>query len=269
MWPKLLPAARAQDAYGRNRTVPAPWRRRWRDGRPTWPRVVTRPCTPGDGPTWRQFLAERHAILAAVPADPTAAIPAAKRELDSLRRRRGDLETGRGGYANHPLNRAVLDHEQAEANVARLRGNLDGRRLPRRERREKETELVQCRARLVASIRTVDDIRTPESNRIDRAETMLTTKLAALEEQHERRNAWFTSHPEAARRLDRIDRAVEALSAEVDGPARGRGGAGPHGRAAVDPEYPAPGPFARHRTRALNWAILGGLSCHCWALATI
>ena len=79
-----------------------------------------------------RLLAERHAILAVVPADPTAAIRAAERELDGLRRRRADLEAGRGHYANHPVNRAVLDLEQAQENVARLEGNLSGRRLPRR-----------------------------------------------------------------------------------------------------------------------------------------
>ena len=142
-----------------------------------------------------RLLAERHAILAAVPTDPTAAIRAAERELDGLRRRRADLETGRGNYANHPINRAVLDHEQAQANVIRLQGNLDGRRLPRRERREKETQLVQWRARHLASARTVDDIRMPEGKRIDKAEAKVVGRLAGLYEQRELRGAWLTAIP--------------------------------------------------------------------------
>jgi hypothetical protein len=93
-------------------------------------------------------MAERHAILAAVPADPTAAIRAADLELDGLRRRQADLENGRGSYANRPLNRAVIAHDEATRNVTRLQGNLTRGRLPRPERREKEAELVQWRLRL-------------------------------------------------------------------------------------------------------------------------
>ncbi|MDP1803539.1 MAG: hypothetical protein Q8K72_00075 [Acidimicrobiales bacterium] len=103
-----------------------------------------------------RLLAERHALLAGVPADPTAAIRAGERELDGLRRRRADLETGRGHYANHPINRAVLNHQQAQENVARLRGNLDGRRLPRREQREKEAELARWCVRHAAAAKDLD-----------------------------------------------------------------------------------------------------------------
>jgi len=66
----------------------------------------------------------------------------AERELDRLRHRRADLETGRGTSANHPLDRDMLDHERAKENVARLRETLTSGRLPRRDRRTKETERV-------------------------------------------------------------------------------------------------------------------------------
>ena len=168
-----------------------------------------------------ELLAERHAILATVPADSTAAIRAAERELDRLRHRRADLETGRGSYANHPLNRAVLDHEQAKENVARLRGNLTSRRLPRRERREKESDLVRWRLRLAGVTQTLDDLRTPERKRIDGAEVQVTSKLAGLHEAQQQRADFFATHPEAARRLDRIDCEVQALDVVLKGPARG------------------------------------------------
>ncbi|MDQ3643861.1 MAG: AAA family ATPase, partial [Actinomycetota bacterium] len=94
-------------------------RREWKvERRLTW--VIDRPTGTGRHTSGRprdvdaalrrgELLAERHAILAVVPADSTAAIRAAERELDRLRRQRADLETGRGSYANHPLNRTVLD----------------------------------------------------------------------------------------------------------------------------------------------------------------
>ena len=168
-----------------------------------------------------RLLAERHAILAAVPSDPTAAIRAADRELDGVRCRRVDLEIGRGSYANHPINRAVLDHQRAEGNVARLVSNLAGRRLGRRERREKETELARWRPRLDAAERRLDDVRRPELRRLDKAEAELTNGLAVLHGEREERAAWFARHPEAARRLDRLDRDSGALNIAVAGPGLG------------------------------------------------
>ncbi len=165
-----------------------------------------------------QLLAERHAILAGVPADPTAAIRVTERELDGSRRRQADLETGRGRFANHPVNRAVLDFEQAEANLTRLRGNLDGRRLPRRERREKEAELAQWRVRQAAAAKALDDLVTPERRRLDRAEAKLVDRLSGLHERREERDAWFARNPEAARRVDGIEHEVETLNAVVDPP---------------------------------------------------
>jgi conjugative relaxase-like TrwC/TraI family protein len=191
------------------------------DHAPSVGRPVATPSRDVDAALRRgRLLAERHAILAVVPADPAAAIRTAERELGGLRRRRADLETGRGHYANHPLNRAVLDHEQAHANVIRLEGDLNNRRPPRRERREKETQLVQWHARLIASARTVQDIRTPEVKRIARAETHITGRLAGLHDQQERRADWMASHPEAARRVDRIDRELQALAVVLERPAK-------------------------------------------------
>lgn len=168
-----------------------------------------------------RLLAERQAIVAALPADPTAAIRTTERELDGLRRRRSDLEVGRGSYANHPVNRAVLDHEQAQENVARLQVNLSRRRLPWRERREKETELAQWRPRLAASAKALDDIRTPERERLDKAEKTAVDRLGGLHEQREQRAVWFAGHPEAPRRLGDIDRAVDALNVAVEVPTAG------------------------------------------------
>ena len=163
-----------------------------------------------------RLLAERHAILAAVPSDPTAAIRAAERELDGLCRRRADLETGRGHYANHPINQAVLDHQRAEENVARLEGNLVGRRLPRRGRREKEAELARWRVRHAATAKALDDLVTPERRRLDKAEAKLADRLGGLDAQREQRADWFAANPDAARRIDGIERDVETLSVVVN-----------------------------------------------------
>lgn len=133
--------------------------------------------------------------------------------MDALRRRRSDLETGRGWYANHPLNRAVLDQQQTEASVARLTGNLAGRRLPRRGRRQKEAELARWRARQAATARALGDLVTPERRRLDSAEPNVTGQLSHLNEQRAQRDAWFARNPKVARRLNGIELDIETLDA--------------------------------------------------------
>ena len=200
--------------------------REWKvEHRLTWvidrsPATGRNPASPGhdvDAALRRgELLAERHAILAAVAADPTAAIRDAERELDGLRRRRADLETGRGRYANHPLNRAVLVHDRAEENITRLQANLTSRRLPRRERREKEQELGRWRIRAAATAKTLADIRAPEKRQLDRRERKLSVELARLYGQRSDRAAWFAAHPAAVSRLDDIEGEVETLTVGAD-----------------------------------------------------
>jgi hypothetical protein len=101
------------------------------------------------------------------------------------------------------------------------RGNLTRGRLPRRERKAKEAELVQWRLRLAASTQTLADLRTPEVTRIDGAEAKVTSRLAGLKQAQQQRATFFAAHTEAARRLDRIDSEVQALDVVVEGPTRG------------------------------------------------
>ncbi len=138
-------------------------------------------------------------------------------ELDRLRRRRGDLGEGRGAYAKHPVIRAVLDHEQAQASVARLQARLARGRLPRRDRRETEADLARWRSRLTAAAKRLDDISGPERRRLDQAEARLTGRLTGLYDQRDQRVEWLASHPEAARRLDSINQDVEALNRVMEG----------------------------------------------------
>lgn len=112
-------------------------------------------------------------------------------------------------------------NQQAQENVARLRGNLEGRHLPRRERREKEAELARWRVRHAAAAKALDDLAAPERQRLDRAEADVTGRLSSLHEQRERRESWFAGHPEAARRLDNIERDVETLNLDVECPSPG------------------------------------------------
>jgi hypothetical protein len=106
-------------------------------------------------------------------------------------------------------------------NVIRLQGNLDSRRLQRRERRGKEAELARWRVRHAAAAKDFDDLAAPERRRLDKAQANLAGRLSDLHEQRERRESWFARHPEAARRLDSIELDIETLTVDVDRPSPG------------------------------------------------
>ena len=94
-------------------------------------------------------------------------------------------------------------------------------RMSRRERRTKDAELVQWRLRRAGSTQTPDDLRTPELERIDGAEAKVTSTLAGLYERQQQRADFYATHPEAARRPDRVGRRSPG--------ARGRRGRTDHG----------------------------------------
>ena len=110
----------------------------------------------------------------------------------------------------------MIAHDEATANVIRLSGNLTRGRLPRRERREKESELARWRIRAAAGAKTLADIRMPEERLLERDERKVDADLARLHSQRIDRSEWFASHPEAVCRLDGIEREVETLSVSAD-----------------------------------------------------
>lgn len=123
----------------------------------------------------------------------------------------------------------MLDHERAEENATRLQGNLASRRLPRRERREKEQELARWRVRATAAAKTLAEIRTPEQRQLDLLERKLSCDLSGLYGQRSERADWFAANPDAVSRLDSIEQEIETPNVGADrlglGESLGRGAA--------------------------------------------
>ena len=156
---------------------------------PSWPPFqLTRPTPSGlPSASWTAYAAGELTSKPAVATTPT--IPSTGRSSTTSRPRRTSPVSG---------------------------ANLEGRRLPRRERREKEAELARWRVRYAAVAKGVDDLAAPERQRLDKVEANVTGRLSSLHEQRERRDSWFAGHPESARRLVSIERDVETLTVEVD-----------------------------------------------------
>ena len=77
-----------------------------------------------------RLAAERAAIAAVIPPDPSAEIYAVEKELIRIRHQREALTAGTGRYADAPVGHAVWELRQAELNVARVKRDLNRSDVP-------------------------------------------------------------------------------------------------------------------------------------------
>ncbi len=186
-----------------------------------------RPCRrrgqPARGPAHARRLrrgrlaAERAAILAIIPPDPSAEMRAVEREQARLRGQRDSLAAATGHYDDEPVGHAVWELRQAEIDIVRLE-----RHVERPEVSRKDQPPVAGRARsgeraAPGRKREPAAITEPETARLDEEGRRLEGHLSGLRAQAIEHRAWVERHPEAARRLDRLTTEIGALDLRLDG----------------------------------------------------
>ena len=162
-----------------------------------------------------RLVAERDAILAVVPPDPSVQIRAAELQRSRLQRDRDDLASGRGRYRDHPVAHAIRQRHHAEVNIARLERNLSGSRSSRAQRRTWRSELADWRSNHATAARAVEDLNAPERSRVDAEERGLDERLSGLWAQRETHQRWAVDHPEASRRLDHLAIEIDTLDGRL------------------------------------------------------
>ena len=167
-----------------------------------------------------RLAADRAAIAAVIPPDPSAEIRTVEKELARIWRQREDLTAGKGRHADRPVGHAVWELGHAQMNIARLKRDLDRSHASRKDRRQSRTELADWQEREGAASRAVEALAAPEAARLDAEETRLTGRLSALGRQLVAHRDWAGEHPEAARRLDHLAGEIDALDDRLQ---RGRG----------------------------------------------
>lgn len=170
-----------------------------------------------------RLVAERDAILAVIPPDPTPQLRAADLQRRRLEREREQLATGEGRYRDHPVAGALRSLRQAESNVARLERNLTTRGASRKEKHRWRSELREGNPTLTAAAREVAERNAPELARLDREEQDLAARLSGLRSQQEHYTRWTALHPEVARRLDHLSAEIDSLTLAIDGPSLSHG----------------------------------------------
>jgi len=198
-----------------------------------------------------RLAAERAAIAAVIPPDPSAELRTVEKDLRRIHRQREDLAAGTGRYADRPIGRAVWELGQAEMNVARLKRDLDRSNASRRDRRRSRAELEEWQERHRAVSRAVAATAAPEAARLDAEEDRLTGRLPELREQQANHRDWVAEHPEAARRLDGLSTEIQALDERLQ---RGRG-VPTRGRGLGRPGSWTPPPPARERDLGIDLGL--------------
>ena len=151
-----------------------------------------------------RLRAERRAVAAAIPPDPSPEIAKLDRELGELRRDRTRLLTGQGRYAPTPVGHAArryLAARQKHTDAQRHAQDADHWRDRRHWRKETERWANEESAAETAYVAAVG----PELNRLDDAISRLVKDRDLLDTARQDRTTWLADHPEAARRLRNLD----------------------------------------------------------------
>ena len=152
-----------------------------------------------------KLQAERRALLSVIPPDPRQELAATYRELDVHTQTERDLETGDGIWHRSDVGRAAgwlcdlrADRERCEA----LLGDSD---IGWRERRRLRGEIDRSAHAEQLADTEFERLARPPRARLATQRRGLEDRIGALNRAAADRNDWLEQHPEAKRRLGKLD----------------------------------------------------------------
>ena len=156
-----------------------------------------------------QLQAERDAVAAAIPPDPLPEIRRVEGELHQLRKQRDQLTNGLGPYANTLAGQAADERLQAQRQRIQAEGFINAPLNNWSSRLHWRSVARRAAAQEHDATGRWEEAAAPELARITDAERSLTGRLGQLEGTRKERSLWLEHHPEAGRRLDRLDARIE------------------------------------------------------------
>jgi hypothetical protein len=160
-----------------------------------------------------RMIAERAAVAQAIPTDPTFELRGVQNELQAIRRRISDLETGWGPYRDTDAGRAAQKALRAGANRA------DAERFSRETRWSLrwswQRDAKAWAVREAEASDRFERLAGPERQRLDREKDQLEQRREELGAAKVERQEWLGDHPEATLRLNRLDRELAGLEPEL------------------------------------------------------
>ena len=157
-----------------------------------------------------RLRSERDAVAAAIPPDVSHQLREARRQLAAVEARRHDLETGGPSYAQTPEGRAGAAVHRLATRVEAEQRRADDPHRSRSERRAARHQIRDLTPQLDDTLMHWKAVAGPEHARLTTEIDRLAETVRTLQERHEHRVDWLDRHPEALRRLDRLERELDA-----------------------------------------------------------
>lgn len=165
--------------------------------------------------TRARLVAERDAVAAAVPADPRMELGAASGELARLRQSRFDLECGRGPWAATPAGMAARDLLRAQAKGREAREFATSPEVGWRMRRSWRADATAWAAREHEAKARFAEAAGPHLDRLNTAIAAAEVRTAELHGVVGHWEQWQREHPEAGRRLSRLEADIARLDRQL------------------------------------------------------
>ena len=165
--------------------------------------------------TRARLVAERDAVAAAVPADPRMTLGAADGELARLCQSRFDLECGRGTWAATPAGMAARDLLRAQSKGREAAEFATRAEVGWRMRRSWWADANAWEAREREAAARFAEVATPELDRLDTAIAAAESRTFTLHGVVGQWEQWQRQHPEAGRRLARLDADIARLDRQL------------------------------------------------------
>jgi hypothetical protein len=149
--------------------------------------------------------AEREAVAAAIPPDPGPQLRRLREQAADLCRAQRELEPGWVHYPSTPEGEAVRGLTEARFKRSQAEEFARMERMGWRSRREWRRSARDWAKEETAAQERYDRVAGPELDRLSRELDLLEESRRQLTHQVEEREEWFSSHPEAACRLEHLD----------------------------------------------------------------
>jgi len=158
--------------------------------------------------------AERAAVLAAIPIDPTFDLRRVERRLAEAGQDRSDLARGDGKWTGTPVGIAARKLSEAEGRRSQAEQFARDRLMSRRMRRTWRHDATAWADRAARAEAAFDRLAGPEITRLDATTHSLELAVNSLRVARDTRRGWLTAHPEAELRLSHLDGELRQIAVE-------------------------------------------------------
>jgi hypothetical protein len=158
-----------------------------------------------------RLRSERDAVAGQIPPDVSLELRSTLDRLAWVRDERGRLERGSGRHLYTPEGRAGFSLRTIEGQLDDARYRAADRRLRRSQRRAARRQVEDLTPRAEAAQRDWQQVAEPRHAALTEEIARVMARVGELRAQDELRREWLAAHPEALPRLQRLDRALEAV----------------------------------------------------------